>query len=275
MTIEADAKAWIGRTQDRQDVASARLLSEFEATLQPHLATSEGVPLGFHWCLCPDILPDDKLGQDGHPQLGIFLPETGLPRRMWAGGEINYHGVIRVGDSVRRFSTIEEVVFKDGKSGKLCFVTVRHHYSVNGRLLIDDRQDIVYRAESALGGAPQASAPIEAPKNAVKIIATPTLLFRYSAMTFNGHRIHYDEPYATIVEHYPGLVVHGPMQATLMLNLAATRLGRPPKRFSYRGVTPLNCGQTFYVDARKNAGGGFDTQVINASGNTTMTGSVN
>jgi 3-methylfumaryl-CoA hydratase len=272
MTNETEAKAWIGSTRDRNDVASRRLVAEFEATLQPHLATAEGVPLGFHWCLCPDILPGDKLGGDGHPLLGMFLPETGLPRRMWAGGEITYHGLIRVGDNVRRVSTIEDVVFKDGKSGKLCFVTVRHHYSVGEFLVIDDRQDIVYRAESAPGGAEQAAATVEAPAGAVKITATPTLLFRYSAMTFNGHRIHYDEPYATSVEHYPGLVVHGPLQATLMLNLAATRLGHPPKRFSYRGVNPLICDQFFYVDASKNPTGGLDTQVINASGNITMTG---
>jgi 3-methylfumaryl-CoA hydratase len=274
MTNETEAKGWIGRTLDRLDVASLRLVAEFEATLQPHLATTEGVPLGFHWCLCPDILPDDKLGKDGHPLLGILLPETGLPRRMWAGGEITYHGVIRIGDNVKRISTIEDVVFKDGKSGKLCFVTVRHHYSVGRTLMIDDRQDIVYRAESALGGAAQAADPVEVPEGAVKITATPTLLFRYSAMTFNGHRIHYDEPYARSIEHYPGLVVHGPMQATLMLNLAANRLGRPPKRFRYRGVNPLICSQAFYVDASKNSVGGLDTQVINASGKTTMTGSV-
>jgi 3-methylfumaryl-CoA hydratase len=260
MTSEKEAKAWIGRTHDRQDVASTRLVAEFEATLQTHLSPTEGVPLGFHWCLCPDILPNDRLGGDGHPLLGIFLPETGLPRRMWAGGEINYHGVIQVGDNVRRVSTIENVAFKEGKSGKLCFVTMRHHYSVGGSLVIDDRQDIVYRAESALGAAAEVVAPVAFPEGAVKITATPTLLFRYSAMTFNGHRIHYDEPYATSVEHYPGLVVHGPLQATLMLNLAATRLGHPPKRFSYRGVNPLICDQFFY------------TQVINASGNITMTG---
>jgi 3-methylfumaryl-CoA hydratase len=274
MTNETEAKAWIGRTLDRQDVASARLVAEFEATLQPHLSPTEGVPLGFHWCLCPDILPNDRLGTDGHPLLGIFLPETGLPRRMWAGGEINYHGVIRVGDSVKRVSIIEDVVFKDGKSGKLCFVTVRHHYSVNGTFVIDERQDIVYRAESALGGASQAMTLIQGPNGAMKITPTPTLLFRYSAMTFNGHRIHYDEPYARLVEHYPGLVVHGPMQATLMLNLAAKLLGRPPKRFSYRGVNPLICGQAFYVDTNKNSKGGLDTKVINGIGNITMTGIV-
>jgi 3-methylfumaryl-CoA hydratase len=274
MTREAEARSWIGKALDRHDVASARLAAEFEATLQPYLAATEGVPLGFHWCLCPDILPNDKLGKDGHPLPGLFLPDTGLPRRMWAGGEINYHGAIRVGDTVRRVSTIEDVIFKEGRSGKLCFVTVRHHYSVAGTLLIDDRQDIVYRAESAVGGAPQTTIAIEDPQGAVKITASPTLLFRYSAVTFNGHRIHYDEPYAITVEHYPGLVVHGPMQATLMLNLATERLGRQPKRFSYRGVNPLICGQAFHVDASKNAKGGFDTQVINSSGNTTMTGSV-
>ena len=273
MNNEAGAKSWIGKTVAREDVASARLIAEFEATLQPYLATSDSAPLGFHWCLCPDILTSDKLGGDGHPLLGMFLPDTGLPRRMWAGGEIIYHGVIRSGNHVKRLSTIEDVTFKTGKTGKLCFVTVRHLYSVAGELVIDDRQDIVYREESITNVAAPVVAPVEQPADLVKISATPTLLFRYSAITFNGHRIHYDEPYARDVEHYAGLVVHGPMQATLMLNLAAKRLGRTPKRFNYRGLNPLICGQAFYVDATINESGGLMTRVLDVNGVTTMTGS--
>ena len=274
MTIEAEAKSWIGKTLVREDVVSPRLISEFEATLKPYLAMCEGAPLGFHWCLCPDILTNDKMGRDGHPLLGVFLPEVGLPRRMWAGGEITYHGIIHSADHVKRVSTIEDVTFKAGKSGKLCFVTLRHHYFVADTLVIDDRQDIVYREESALKAAPPAADKFEQPAGSLRIRVTPTLLFRYSAITFNGHRIHYDEPYARNVEHYAGLVVHGPMQATLMLNLAATRLGRTPERFSYRGLNPLICGQAFYIDANLNDTGGLATRVVDADGIKTMTGSV-
>ncbi len=272
MTSEAEAKSWIDRTIAREDVASSRLIAEFSSAMHPYLAPSDGVPLGFHWCLCPDILASDKLGQDGHPLLGLFLPETGLPRRMWAGGETVYHGVICSGDHVKRVSSIEDVTFKTGKTGKLCFVTVRHLYTVAGTLVIDDRQDIVYREEGITNVAAPA-ARVEQPADSVKVSATPTMLFRYSAITFNGHRIHYDEPYAREVEHYAGLVVHGPLQATLMLNVAATRMGRTPRRFSYRGLKPLICDQAFYIDAKPNDTGGLTTRVFDAHGVTTMTGS--
>lgn len=273
MTREAEAKSWIGKTIAREDVASSRLIAEFESTLHPHLAPSDGAALGFHWCLCPDIFTSDKLGEDGHPLLGVLLPETGLPRRMWAGGEIIYHGVIRADDHVKRVSSIEDVAFKTGKTGKLCFVTVRHHYVVAGTLVIDDRQDIVYREQSIMNSVVPVVAPVEQPADPVKVTATPTLLFRYSAITFNGHRIHYDKPYARDIEHYAGLVVHGPLQATLMLNVAATRLRRIPRRFGYRGLNPLICDQAFYVDAKPNDTGGLTTRVFDANGVTTMTGS--
>jgi 3-methylfumaryl-CoA hydratase len=237
---------WIGRTWTRREQVTEHLVERFKATLAPNLAREFSVPLGLHWCLVPDVLPQDALGADGHPRLGQLLPDVGLPRRMWAGGELVFNRALRLGDVVDKTSTIENIVFKSGKSGDLCFVTLRHHYNVEGETTINERQDVVYRAATTLAGdAPQE--PASPPQQDWLVQATPTLLFRYSALTFNGHRIHYDYPYATNEEGYVGLVVHGPMQATLMLNLAADKLQRLPKRFTYRGQKPLISGHTFGV----------------------------
>jgi 3-methylfumaryl-CoA hydratase len=206
-----------------------------------------------HWCLVPDVVQQDALGADGHPRLGQLLPDVGLPRRMWAGGEIVFSQALRLGDVVDKTSMIENVAFKSGNSGDLCFFTLRHRYNVGGKTAIDERQDVVYRSPNSLRGSASAeqSAPIAQDWH---IQATPTLLFRYSALTFNGHRIHYDYPYATTEEGYAGLVVHGPMQATLMLNLAAEKMKGMPKRFAYRGQKPLIAGESFAVSAVLNDG---------------------
>ena len=264
---------WIGRAFERRDALTPRLAAEFTATLTPHLASAPGAPLGLHWMLAPDIEPAVNLGQDSHPKLGIYLPALGFPRRMWAGGELNFSGAFAVGDEVLKISTIEDIAFKTGATGPLAFVTVRHVYRVNGATVLDERQDIVYRAPSGDAGKPTQAEPAEA-RAAFTVEATPTLLFRYSAMTFNGHRIHYDYPYATERRGLCGLVVHGPMQATLMLNAAAMALGRTPKRFRYRGQSPLICGEPFRVEAIAAEGGGLATRVVSAAGAVTMSGAV-
>jgi 3-methylfumaryl-CoA hydratase len=238
---------WIGRSWTRQEQVTEHLVERFRATLSPHLAHEFEVPLGLHWCLVPDVVQQDSLGADGHPRLGELLPDVGLPRRMWAGGEMVFVRAMRLGDVVDKTSTIENIAFKSGKSGDLCFVTLRHLYKVDGETVINERQDVVYRSPSSLTGGAPAEASTAAQDWHVQ--ATSTLLFRYSALTFNGHRIHYDYPYATNEEGYGGLVVHGPMQATLMLNLAAEKMKRMPKRFTYRGQRPLIAGQAFGVSA--------------------------
>ena len=263
---------YIGRSMERRDLISERMIAEFEATFSPHLFSNGSVPLGVQWCLSPDIVAPDQIGSDGHPKLGVFLPDVGLPRRMWAGGEVTFHGHFNVGDVVKKSSEIVDVSFKEGKSGKLCFFKVSHHYSVGDRLIVAERQDIVYR-EAVTAGTIVAQ-PAVSPQGKVWSVApTSTMLFRYSAMTFNGHRIHYDDPYARNVEFYEGLVVHGPLQATLMLNLAASMLGRAPTTFSYRGLSPLILGEPFLVDAVKR-GGTIGLQTISSSGVVTMTGQV-
>lgn len=271
--LHSDLAAWIGRRSERQDAISERLIAEFKATLAPNLASTTAVPPGIFWCLAPDIVPMAELGRDGHPGLGQFLPDPQLPRRMWAGGELLFHGDFARGDRVTKVSTIDDIAFKTGRSGRLCFVTARNRYEVGERLILEERQDIVYRELSSVASPPAGGASAAVlPTDAWTVSPNPTLLFRYSAMTFNGHRIHYDFPYATGSEGYQGLVVHGPLQATFMLNLAVLRLQRLPKRFAYRGLAPLICDRPFSVSAAVRADGGFDLRVAAASGEATMSG---
>ncbi len=242
---------WIGRQTLRTDILSDRLVAHYRATLGPWLADTP-VPLGIHWCLSPEVLDADHLGQDGHLKLGIALPDLGLIRRMWAGGEIAFHGDLTPGAQVTRTGTIGDIAFKEGGTGRLGFVTLNNSYVSGGTEAIAERQDIVYRAAPAPGAATPPAPPAPdrgTPRAAFALTPDPVLLFRFSALTFNGHRIHYDRPYATEAEGYAGLVVHGPLQAILMLNLAARVLGRTPARFRYRGLSPLIAGRPVAVEA--------------------------
>lgn len=242
---------WIGRTSARAETISERQLQMFRTTFDGLLAPSE-VPLGFHWTFVPDLFPAADLGRDGHPRTGLVLPALPLPRRMWAGGELEFVSPFSSSDAVTRETTIADIAFKEGSSGRLGFVTVNHAYSADGTVRLRERQDVVYREDPKPGARPAAVAAESWDVVAQRPLVTDsTLLFRYSALTFNGHRIHYDEPYARNVEGYAGLVVHGPMQALLMLNLAAELLGHAPTRFSYRGVSPLIAGIPAVIEARK------------------------
>lgn len=243
--------AWIGPVQTRRDYLTERLVASYRASLGPHLADLSAVPLGIHWCLSPDIEPSSALGEDGHPRKGGFLPPIPLRRRMWAGGEVQFYDDLVAGAEVTRVSRVQSVTEKQGRSGPLAFVAVEHDYQVDSRTLIKERHDIVYR-EGDVGGAATAPRPESAGRSDVDwtVDATSVLLFRYSALTFNGHRIHYDEPYARTVEKYAGLVIHGPLQATLLLNIAAAATGRRPARFAYRGVQPMIAPQSMHVRAR-------------------------
>lgn len=277
----AGLRAWVGRSSTAEDVVTPRQVALFSATLAPNLApvAQDEAPLALHWCVAPPDAPMDELGQDGHPAKGGFLPPVPLPRRMWAGGEIEFFAPLPVGAAVTRRSVVSDVRLKEGRTGPLCFVTVEHEVRAGAALVVRDRQDIVYRepdphpssAAGAIGG-PSAQAPPSAPDTGLTwhVETPPTLLFRYSALTFNAHRIHYDQPYAHEVEGYPGLVVHGPLQATLLLNCAATLAGRRPAKFSYRGVSALIAGPAFAVTAQAKPGGGVDCRAISAQGQVTM-----
>ncbi|MFH1343954.1 MAG: MaoC family dehydratase N-terminal domain-containing protein [Pseudomonadota bacterium] len=239
---------WIGRTSRSQDVVTERLDASFRAVFAPHLAMAGdgGAPPGLHWCLCPPIAPMNALGPDGHPAKSRDLPPVPLPRRMWAGGLVETFDALRIGDTVTRTSVIGDITRKQGRSGELWFVAITHEYSTERGIAIKERQDLVYRdAASAAPAKAGVDGPAPSPRPGTRhwtVQTSPVLLFRYSAITFNGHRIHYDHPYATEVEGYDGLVVHGPMQATLLFNLATVQADRTPRRFSYCGVSPATQG---------------------------------
>jgi len=252
-----DLDSWIGREQHRSGILHPELAEAFAATLD--LPPQDGVPLGLHWCLGLDNVPTAQLGPDGHPPRGDFLPPVALPRRMWASGTLDIHAPLLLGQRIDRHSRIAAIQEKTGGSGTLCFVTVEHRVTADGRLAITERQDIVYRAAGTPGdpGALPEDAPTALPPRSRRLMPTPPLLFRYSALTFNAHRIHYDLPYAREVEGYPGLVVHGPLQATLLAAHAAAELGRPLTRFAFRGRVPAFAGLSLTLRAEEDGKGGL------------------
>ena len=234
-------RQWIGREEVKSELLTDTLAERFNATFDLPGAPQDGdaAPLLIHLCLTPPAAPTSSLGPDGHPQRGGFLPPVPLPRRMWAGGSFSFHDDLRVGDRVTRRSTIRDVTVKQGRTGTLCFVTVDHRIDSGGRLAVEETQDIVYRGLDAPGGAKKAPEP--APHGAHRVVVTPStpLLFRYSALTFNGHRIHYDNPYVRSEEGYPGLIVHGPMQATQLAQFAAHLRGKRPATFRFRSLSTI------------------------------------
>ncbi|WP_294607210.1 FAS1-like dehydratase domain-containing protein [uncultured Roseovarius sp.] len=251
---------WIGRVQTDSEVLSPRLVRQFNATFDRTSGTAPGdaAPLLIHLCLAQPIAPMAELGRDGHPELGGFLPPVPLPRRMWAGGAFTFHDPIHIGQEVIRRSTITDVQMKQGRSGALCFVTVRHEVTADGRPVLSERQDIVYRdipTAAADEPAKAGPAPARAGESTRVIVPHPTLLFRYSALTFNGHRIHYDKPFCIETEGYPGLVVHGPMQATMLCQLAADLKGRTPARFTFRSLLPIFDNTNFSLNASPDGDG--------------------
>lgn len=265
---------WIGRTERARETIGPALVERFRATLfeaGPADEPGAPAPLGIHWCLAPPAMARDRLGPDGHPRKGLNLPPIPLPRRMWAGGELAFLDPLRVGDLVERTSTIEAITRKEGRTGRLAFLTIRHEIATGRGPAIRERQDIVYREPSP--GRP-ASAPLPAaavgPAGRVRpLTVDPVTLFRYSALTFNGHRIHYDEPYATREEGYAGLVVHGPLQATYLMHWAEAALGSLDS-FAFRGVNPLIAGRAATIDAQDGAAR-TSLRVIDGSGSVTMT----
>ncbi|WP_454691727.1 FAS1-like dehydratase domain-containing protein [Achromobacter aloeverae] len=270
-----DLGSWIGRTETLNDLVTETPVRGLRALLDiddKAIADLALLPPAWHWMFFAPIARQSEIGADGHPRRGGFLPPVALPRRMWAGSELQFHRPIRVGDSLARTSRIADVREKAGRTGPLVFVTVNHELSVDGALAISERQDIVYRE------MPQADEPapasVAAPADAQwtrRIVPDPVMLFRYSALTFNGHRIHYDRSYATSVEHYPGLVVHGPLIATLLLDLLRRELpDATVTHFKFRAVKPLIDTQSFHVCGRMEDAETVKLWAKNENGDLTM-----
>lgn len=251
-------RQWIGRSETAVDTVSARLVAGYLAVLddpKPERAMGADAPLAIHWCLAPAIRPMLELGLDGHPKRGGLLPPVPLPHRMWAGGRMELQSRFRVGDQITRTSTIRDVVLKTGRSGALCFVVVDHAFTGPQGIVMTERHDIVYRAARDPNAVPPVIPQALPARWSYSVMADPVLLFRYSAITFNGHRIHYDRNHSITSEGYAGLVVHGPLQATMMLEFAAKLRDTPPLTFEYRGISPLMDGALFTVNADETAEG--------------------
>jgi len=237
-------RKWVGNTEQAEDVLTAWKAGAFAATLDrddPFPQAGDPLPPLWHWMLCVPYVRQSALGPDGHAARGGFLPPVPLPRRMWAGGRIEFLQPLRVCEAVTRRSEVVSVNHKSGRTGDLVFVVVKHEYSGANGAAVREEHDIVYRPLPD-PNAP-APAPTPAPDGAVwerEIVPDDVLLFRYSALTFNGHRIHYDRRYVTEVEGYPGLIVHGPMIATMLVDLVRRSLpGARIAHFEFRAVRPV------------------------------------
>jgi Uncharacterized conserved protein len=236
--------SFIGRSESRADRVTAAPVAALAATLDrddPKPREGDVLPPLWHWLYFLPIHRQSEIGPDGHAKRGAFLPPVPLPRRMWAGGRFTFMAPLHVGERIERESKILDVTSKEGRSGRLVFVVVRHTIRGVGGDAIAEEHDIVYRDEP--GGEARPSPPVPAPAEAAwsrQIHPDPVLLFRYSALTFNGHRIHYDRRYVTETEGYPGLIVHGPLVATLLVDLLRRSLPEAALcTFAFRAVSPL------------------------------------
>ena len=247
-------RTWVGRTQEHVEVINVAHCNLMEQTLDraPVLQNGDPLPPLWHFITHLSSATLSRLGRDGHPMRGDFLPPVALPRRMWAGGRFTFHGDITLGDEVTKRSSVENIELKEGRTGSLCFVTVQHELAVDGEVRVVEEQDLVYRED------PAPDAPKPAPKPAPEradftrtISPSEVMLFRYSALTFNGHRIHYDRDYARDVEGYQSLVFHGPLTATLLADLAVAETGKRLTSFTFRGLAPLFDDEPFTISGSR------------------------
>ena len=244
-------KEWIGETESDIDYVTVPAVHRLAATLDradPMPKMGDPLPAGWHQILFPRVVRHSQIGADGHPERGDFLPPVPLPRRMFAGKRTTFHADLHVGDAVRRESAIKDVVIKKGQTGQMVFVTVKTEITSPRGHAITEEHDYVYR-EAAPGGTPP-QPPRPAPGRAVwsrQVTPDPVLLFRYSALTFNGHRIHYDLPYVTQTEGYPGLVMNGGLTTLLVFELARTHGTTPVRYISSRNVRALFVNQPITI----------------------------
>ncbi len=275
---EINLQDWVGKTEEHRDGLYPTPVKALAAALDdPHLNVAHGAPLPdiWHWLYFLPMTPRSGLGTDGHAQRGGFLPPVALERRMWASGQLTFHQDLQIGDEVVKTAEIVKVAEKSGKAGSMVFVTVKHSIRSARGLAVEEEQNIVYLPmPKVFTPAPPNPAPAELDWQEPYAF-DPPLLFRFSALTFNAHRIHYDIHYATEVEKYPGLVVHGPLQSLLLLGSAQKHhLGKKPARYEYRGVRPLFVFDQATIGGKARADGGDDLYMINTDGNITMQATV-
>ncbi len=250
---------WIGQCRETRDRIDARPANFLKETLNQDgrdYRKGDILPPGWHWMYFLQTQRLDQLGGDGHAPLGDFMPPVALPQRMWAGSRLKFHSPLVIGEKIFKTSTINSITRKSGSTGDLCFVIIRHRFFSGSTLKLEEGQNIVYR-RNAPPGAP-AKPHIPAPRDAdysVTIQPTSILLFRYSALTFNSHRIHYDLDYCRRVEDFPALVVHGPLVATLMLKAAQTRdkyrIDHNLGEFNFKALSPLFSDHDFSIHLKE------------------------
>jgi 3-methylfumaryl-CoA hydratase len=270
--------AWIGRSQRQSDILTPALLTRFHATLNSD-HNSNVAPQAIHWCLCTPDSATSALGVDGHPARthspDSFLPPIPLPRRMWASSKVEFHAPITAGAAIERTSNVISITEKSGGSGPLVFAEIAHETAANGTLAVSEIQTIVYREASNAAPVPLGSgtADLSGWQWRRSLVPGEALLFRYSALTFNSHRIHYDAPYAVNEERYRGLVVHGPLTATLLLDLAQRELGSNSlKSFAFRGQAPAFVGEELHLVGKQN-GDQIELAALGSDGRVVMSAS--
>lgn len=282
---EINLQDWVGRSTTEEDIANgvnaARLATLLEQEPQEGSGAQTLFPVG-HWLqFAEDDVPMSDLGTDGHAELGGFMPPIGLPRRMWASSQLEFHAPIVAGQKLSRTTTIESITEKSGGSGRLCFVVLRHEVSADRTLATTDRHTIVYREatsapEGSTAAPPRADTPVLAGWDWVRSVRpNEVTLFRYSALTFNSHRIHYDHPYVTGVEGYPGLVTHGPLTATFLLD--AFMKNHPEATvatFDFRAKSPLFAGEQIHLVGRSTGANTHELEAIAPDGKTAIAATV-
>ena len=250
-----DLNDWLGKSETNSAIIDARQAEMMAATFDMEIPkVGDALPPCWHWAWFNAAKPHSELGRDGHPKRGgkALLPPIELPRRMWAGGSLDFQKPVIVGKTITKKSTIEKISEKNGSTGALCIVTILHELIDENELCISERQNLVFR-EDPKPDAPKASppAPPQGAEVSHDITPDPVTMFRYSALTFNGHRIHYDVDYARDIEGYEGLVFHAPLTATLLLGLAKEIKGKAISNFNYRATSPLFGHETFSIHAKK------------------------
>ena len=244
---------WINKTTEAEDTIRLQPANFMEATLNrpPKLKEGDNLPPLWHWIYFLEAKPESDLGRDAHPKKGDFLPPIQLPRRMWAGGRFTFYNDLVIGEKAKKITTIKKIVEKEGSAGPLCFITLEHKIYSKDEISIIEEQDLVYlQDQQGSKSLPLAQNNVEKADFSQEIHPSAILLFRYSALTFNGHRIHYDLDYAKNVEGYDGLVFHGPLTATLLLDLALKERKQPIKKYSFRGIAPLSNLDCFWIEGK-------------------------
>lgn len=258
----AHLQQWLGRSISTTADLTPAQANLMNATLDrpPTLTAGDPLPPAWHWLYFHEPIPASAIGPDGHAELGDFMPPVPLPRRMWAGGKLNFHEPLVLGEAAAKQSTVTAIEPKTGRSGALFFVTLTHELTQNGTLCLSEEQTLVYREPSqpeAPPAAPKPAADLSTPHFSASYTPTPILLFRYSALTFNSHRIHYDVDFCRTIEGYPDLVIHGPLIATLILDLFWRNFNHTyPKTFAYRAQTPLFHPHPFTVNGLRHSTNG-------------------